>query len=72
MKTISTKVLQGTLESTFSWSLLMDSPLACNHSSSGCRATENKKSDELSLETHNCIITKGKVKGTYASLFSGG
>jgi len=54
------------------WAILMDPTSACNLSCTGCWAAEYKKSDELSFQTLDRIITEGKELGTYAYLFSGG
>ncbi|MBI9094737.1 MAG: hypothetical protein JEY71_07635 [Sphaerochaeta sp.] len=54
------------------WAILMDSSSACNFSCTGGWAAEYKKSDELSLETLDRIITEGKALGTYAYLISSG
>ncbi len=54
------------------WAILIDPTSACNLSCIGCWAAEYKKSDVLSLETLDRIITEGKELGTYAYIFSGG
>ena len=54
------------------WAILMDPTSACNLSCTGCWAAEYKKSDELSFETLDRIVSEGKTLGTYAYLFSGG
>ena len=54
------------------WAILMDPTSACNLSCTGCWAAEYKKTDELSFQTLDRIITEGKELGTYAYLFSGG
>ncbi|HBY18863.1 MAG TPA: radical SAM protein [Candidatus Marinimicrobia bacterium] len=54
------------------WALLIDPTSACNLNCIGCWAADYQKSDNLSLETMDRIITEAKELGTYMFLFSGG
>ena len=60
------------LDMNIPWAIVMDPTSACNLSCTGCCAAEYKKTDELSLETLDRIISEGKALGTYAYFFSGG
>lgn len=54
------------------WALLIDPTTACNLNCIGCWAADYQKSDNLSLETMDRIITEAKELGSYMFLFSGG
>ncbi len=53
-------------------SILIDPTSACNLNCLGCWAAEYKKTDNLSLELLDRIITEGKALGIYWYLYSGG
>lgn len=54
------------------WTILMDPTTACNLKCTGCWAGEYNKTDSLSYETLDRIITEGKELGMYFYIFSGG
>jgi len=54
------------------WAILIDPTSACNLKCKGCWAAEYNKTDSLSYETLDRIITEGKELGIYAYLYSGG
>jgi len=57
---------------TIPWTILMDPTTACNLKCTGCWAAEYDKSDSLSYEELDRIITEGKELGMYFYIFSGG
>jgi MoaA/NifB/PqqE/SkfB family radical SAM enzyme len=65
-------IKRNEMDMNIPWAILMDPTSACNLSCTGCWAAEYKKSDALSFETLDRIITEGKELGTYAYLYSGG
>ncbi len=54
------------------WAILIDPTSACNLKCKGCWAAEYNKTDSLSYETLDKIISEGKELGIYAYLYSGG
>ncbi|MGF7059180.1 radical SAM protein [Brassicibacter mesophilus] len=54
------------------WAILMDPTAACNLKCTGCWAAEYNKSDSLTNEELDRIITEGKQLGIYMYIYSGG
>lgn len=54
------------------WAILMDPTSACNLKCIGCWASEYEKTDSMSFDQLDSIITQGKELGTYAYIYSGG
>lgn len=54
------------------WTILIDPTSACNLHCIGCWAAEYKRTDSLSFELIDRIITEGKKLGIYTYLYSGG
>lgn len=54
------------------WAILMDPTSACNLKCTGCWAAEYNKTDSMSNEVLDRIITEGKELGVYMYIFSGG
>ncbi len=60
------------LEQQIPFAILMDPTSACNLECIGCWANEYAKTDSMSLELLDRIITEGKQIGTYLYIYSGG
>ena len=60
------------LEQQIPFAVLMDPTSACNLECIGCWANEYSKTDSMSLELLDRIITEGKQIGTYLYIYSGG
>ena len=60
------------LEAGVPWTILIDPTSACNLSCTGCWAGKYKKSDTLSVDTIDRIITEAKELGIYFIVLSGG
>jgi MoaA/NifB/PqqE/SkfB family radical SAM enzyme len=54
------------------WAILMDPTSACNLKCTGCWAAEYNKTDSMSYEVLDRIITEGKELGIYMYIYSGG
>ncbi|MFO7841852.1 MAG: radical SAM protein [Fidelibacterota bacterium] len=67
-----TKKLRDKYKINIPWALLIDPTSACNLKCIGCWAADYKKSDNLSYDTLDRIITEAKEMGVYMFLFSGG
>lgn len=60
------------LDQQIPFAVLMDPTSACNLECIGCWANEYAKTDSMSLELLDRIITEGKQIGTYLYIYSGG
>ncbi len=67
-----TKILRKKYNINIPWALLIDPTSACNLKCVGCWAADYKKSDNLSYDTLDRIISEAKEMGIYMFLFSGG
>ena len=67
-----TKKLREKYKINIPWALLIDPTTACNLKCKGCWAADYKKSDNLSYETLDRIISEAKEMGIYMFLYSGG
>ena len=54
------------------WAILLDPTSACNLHCTGCWAAEYGNRLNLSLETIDSIIRRGKAMGTYFYIYTGG
>lgn len=64
--------LQKKYDCSIPWAILMDPTSACNLRCIGCWAAEYNKTDSMSNEVLDRIITEGKELGTYMYIYSGG
>ena len=64
--------LKEKLQQQIPWAVLMDPTSACNLECIGCWAKDYDKTDSLSFELMDRIVSEGKEIGTCTYIFSGG